>query len=68
MKKQDIIQKQFSRAFRGYEIGEVDAFLDEVIRDMERIEQDMQLMKLKNKMLQEQIDKLTAKATDSIEE
>ena len=62
MKTQDIIQKQFSRAFRGYEIGEVDAFLDEIIRDAERTEQDMQLMKLKNKMLQEQLDKLTTEA------
>ena len=59
MKTQEIIEKKFSRAFRGYDVGEVDAFLDEIIRDLERAEQDMKLMKLKNKMLQEQLDKLT---------
>ena len=30
MKKSDIIEKQFNRAFWGYDIVEVDQFLDDV--------------------------------------
>ena len=43
MQIQEIVNRKFSRAFQGYDIGEVDAFLDEIIRDMERMEQELQL-------------------------
>jgi len=52
---QEIINRKFSRAFQGYDIGEVDAFLDEIIRDMERMEQELQLLELRNKMLLEEL-------------
>ena len=51
MQIQEIVNRKFSRAFQGYDIGEVDAFLDEIIRDMERMEQELQLLELRNKML-----------------
>ena len=34
MKKSDIIEKQFNRAFWGYDIVEVDQFLDEIADDI----------------------------------
>ncbi|PWM01581.1 MAG: hypothetical protein DBY06_05290 [Clostridiales bacterium] len=52
---QEIVNRKFSRAFQGYDIGEVDAFLDEIIRDMERMEQELQLLELRNKMLLEEL-------------
>ena len=55
MQAKDIIDHKFSRAFRGYDIGEVDAFLDEIIRDQERMEQELQLLELRNKMLLEEL-------------
>lgn len=54
----EIVERKFSRAFRGYDIGEVDAFLDEIIRDQERMEQEMQLLELRNKMLLEELGRL----------
>ena len=33
----------------------MDAFLDEIIRDMERMEQELQLLELRNKMLLEEL-------------
>ena len=51
MQIQEIVNRKFSCAFQGYDIGEVDAFLDEIIRDMERMEQELQLLELRNKML-----------------
>lgn len=55
MQIQEIVNRKFSRAFQGYDIGEVDAFLDEIIRDMERMEQELQLLELRNKMLLEEL-------------
>lgn len=57
MQAEEIIKRRFSRAFRGYDIGEVDAFLDEILRDQERVEQEMQLLELRNKMLLEELAK-----------
>lgn len=33
----DIHNKEFNRGFRGYNEGEVDSFLDEVVKDYERL-------------------------------
>ena len=55
MQAKEIIAHQFSRSFRGYDIAEVDAFLDEIVRDQERIEQELQLLELRNKMLLEEL-------------
>lgn len=52
----DIQNKVFSRAFRGYNPVEVDAFLDEIVREMERLAKD-------NSTMREQIEHLTSKVT-----
>lgn len=62
MQIQEIVNRKFSRAFQGYDIGEVDAFLDEIIRDMERMEQELQLLELRNKMLLEELARPTSRA------
>ena len=41
MKKSDIIEKQFNRAFWGYDIVEVDQFLDEIVKELEHMEQEI---------------------------
>lgn len=57
MQAEEIINRKFSRAFRGYDIGEVDAFLDEILRDQERMEQELALLQVRNKMLLDEISK-----------
>ncbi len=51
MDKQKIINKHFSRAIMGYDVEEVDAFLDELIRDMDRADQELGVAKLRIRML-----------------
>ena len=53
IKSEEIINRQFSRAFWGYDIGEVDEFLDEIIRGNERAEQELEIAQLRIKMLLE---------------
>ncbi len=55
MQAKEIIEHKFSRAFRGYDIGEVDAFLDEILRDQERLDQEMQMLEMRNKMLLDEL-------------
>ena len=47
IKSEEIINRQFSRAFWGYDIGEVDEFLDEIIRGNERAEQELEIAQLR---------------------
>ncbi len=56
MDKQKIINKHFQRSFLGYDVEEVDAFLDEIIRDMERAEQEMGIARLRIRMLLEELE------------
>ncbi len=51
MKKSDIIEKQFNRAVWGYDIVEVDQFLDEIVKELEHMEQENKLLELRNQML-----------------
>ena len=39
----------------GYNISEVDAFLDEIAKDIERREQDIKLLEIRNEMLIERL-------------
>ena len=51
MKKSDIIEKQVNRACWGYDIVEVDQFLDEIVKELEHMEQENKLLELRNQML-----------------
>ncbi len=61
MKPNDIIEKQFNRAFWGYDIIEVDRFLDEVSKELERMGQENKLLELRNQML---LDRMAAGGVD----
>lgn len=40
MKADDVIKQKFIKVFRGYDVEEVDLFLDEVIRTIEAFERE----------------------------
>lgn len=61
MTNDEIIQKNFSRAFRGYDIQEVDAFLDEIVRELELREQAYQMLGMRVKMLTDEVNWLNAR-------
>lgn len=44
MKISDIVNKEFSRSFMGYDMREVDCFLDEIIEQLETYERERQEM------------------------
>lgn len=52
----DIHNREFRRAFRGYDDQEVDAFLDEVVRDLETVLKERDQLKDTITDLQRQID------------
>ena len=58
MKKEDILNKKFRRAFRGYDMQEVDAFLDEIIADSQKQQAEHDLMIQRIKALLGKIDAL----------
>jgi cell division initiation protein len=58
MNAKDIVNKHFSRVFRGYDIQEVDAVLDEIVCDYDRYENDNKLMVLRINALLNEIDRL----------
>ncbi len=55
MNRNDIIHKKFSRAFRGYEPSEVDAFLDDIVREMDLLEQAVKLAETRVELLESQL-------------
>ena len=70
MNKNDIIKKDFSHSFWGYDIIEVDLFLDEVIRELERLHNELDIMALsaeaarqREAQLRERLARLTAERT-----
>ena len=65
IKAEEIINKQFSRAFWGYDIGEVDEFLDDIVRSNERAEQELEIAQLRIKMLLEELQHYTGKQEDA---
>lgn len=57
MNRDVIINKTFTRAFLGYDAGEVDSFLDEVVREFDRMKQELDVARLRNKMLLEELER-----------
>lgn len=57
MKREDVINKRFSRAFFGYDVAEVDAFLDELIRDMDAMYKARELDAVRIKTLIDEVKK-----------
>ncbi len=56
--KDDIINKRFSRSFRGYDIKEVDMFLDMLIKEFERIDYEREIAAVRIKTLLDEVERL----------
>ena len=61
----DILQKQFKRSFRGFDIEEVDAFLDLIIRDYDTFQKEISFLQAENELLLTKVDELSRQATVS---
>lgn len=61
MNAYDIINKRFSKAFRGYDMEEVDAFLDEIVVEFEKIKHDRDMMVVRIEALLDRIVELESK-------
>jgi len=55
MDKAKIVNKRFRRSFLGYDIEEVDAFLDEIVRALDQRDQDAGVARLRIRMLLEEL-------------
>lgn len=58
----DILQKEFKSAMRGYNVAEVDEYLDMVIRDYESYSKDLSYLQSENERLMSRVDELTKQA------
>ncbi len=64
MNKEQIVNKQFTRAALGYDMAEVDSFLDEIIRDYDVTRQELEVARLRVKMLVEELEHVRAQARE----
>lgn len=67
MKRNDIINKNFSRVFLGYDAKEVDLFLDDIIRDFERLEQELEIANIRIQTLVDELKNGTSQS-NTVEE
>ncbi|GAB0166619.1 cell division regulator GpsB [Lysinibacillus sp. CTST325] len=51
-----ILEKEFKKNFKGYNVEEVDSFLDEIIQDYETFEKVVAQLREENKQLKEEMD------------
>ncbi|MCR8852053.1 cell division regulator GpsB [Lysinibacillus fusiformis] len=51
-----ILEKEFKKNFKGYNVEEVDSFLDEIIQDYETFEKAMAQLREENRQLKEEIE------------
>lgn len=58
----DIFEQEFKTSLRGYDKKEVDNFLDDVIKDYESFQKEIQTLKAENTKLKEQLAKSTKEA------
>ena len=58
MTRNDIIKRKFSHAFFGYDVEDVDLFLDEVIRELDRIHNELDIETLKAEAARQREEKL----------
>lgn len=55
----DILQKDFKTKMRGYDPDEVDEYLDQIIKDYEVYNKELNLLKEDNERLQSKVEQLT---------
>ena len=57
----EILEKDFKTAMRGYNQDEVDEFLDIIINDYEKFQQQIEKLQLENERLKKRIDQPTTR-------
>lgn len=57
MRTDDIVRQRFAKVFRGYDVQEVDLFLDDVIREMDRLEQERNSLLIRLEALLQELDR-----------
>lgn len=57
----EILNKKFNRAISGYNIIEVDSFLDEIVKEVEQRENENNHLEARVKVLQDEISWLQAR-------
>lgn len=50
-----ILEKEFKKNFKGYNVEEVDSFLDEIIQDYETFEKVMAQLREENRQLKKKL-------------
>jgi cell division initiation protein len=51
----EILEKEFSLRFRGYDVNQVDAFLEDLARELERISQELHSVQEEREQLKEEL-------------
>ena len=64
MKRIEIINKEFPHAFWGYDVAEVDLFLDEIIREFDRLHNELDIADFNAEAAREREEKLKAKIAE----
>lgn len=54
----DILQKEFKQKMRGYDPNDVDSFLDDIIKDYDTFNKELQSLSDENERLKVQVDEL----------
>lgn len=57
MEVSDIVSKRFSKSLYGYNVEEVDLFLDEIIHTLEKEKQEKELMVMRIEALVEELER-----------
>lgn len=65
LSSQEILQKDFKKQMRGYDQNEVDEFLDDVIKDYETFNSEIDHLKNENERLLTKVDELTRRLNAS---
>lgn len=63
MHADDIVRQRFTKVFRGYDVQEVDIFLDEVIRTLDELERDRNVLLSRVEALLNELDRYDALLT-----
>lgn len=63
LQPKDILEKDFKQKMRGYDQAEVDEFLDDVIKDYETFNSQLQQLSQENSRLISRVDELTKQAS-----
>lgn len=60
LRADDIVNARFTKVFRGYDIQEVDLFLDEVIDTLDELEEERDTLLARLEALLEELDRCDA--------